>query len=115
MESINEDNFVGRGGWRYLWIRYGRDEAGVRVKCRTLLPEKISPSLLELLAKSALHPLPQAILETRKKGVEIEALVHWQNLSPTEPTWENLAKLKTLFLLEDKEIFKEGRVVRDQE
>ena len=39
IESINEDNFVGRGGWRYLWIRYGRDEAGVRVKCRTLLPE----------------------------------------------------------------------------
>ena len=39
MESINEDNFVGRGGWRYLWIRYGTDETGVRVKCRTLLPE----------------------------------------------------------------------------
>ena len=39
MESINEDNFMGRGGWRYLWMRHGRDEAGVRVKCRTLLPE----------------------------------------------------------------------------
>ncbi|KAG6692475.1 hypothetical protein I3842_10G115900 [Carya illinoinensis] len=39
MESVNEYNFVGRGGWRYLWMRYGRDEAGVRVKCRTLLPE----------------------------------------------------------------------------
>ena len=39
MESVNEDNFVGRDGWRYLWMRYGRDEAGVRVKCRTLLPE----------------------------------------------------------------------------
>ena len=29
MESVNKDNFVGRGGWRYLWMRYGRDEAGV--------------------------------------------------------------------------------------
>ena len=29
MESVNEDNFMGRDGWRYLWMRYGRDEAGV--------------------------------------------------------------------------------------
>ncbi|KAG2681785.1 hypothetical protein I3760_11G159400 [Carya illinoinensis] len=53
--------------------------------------EKISPTLPELPVEEALHPLPQAILETRKKGREIEALVHWKNLSPTEATWENLA------------------------
>ncbi|KAK0583302.1 hypothetical protein LWI29_035547 [Acer saccharum] len=76
--------------------------------------EEISPTLPEVLAESAPHPLPQAILETRKKGGETEVLVHWQNLSPAEATWENLADLKTRFFLEDKEIFKEGRVVKDQ-
>ncbi|KAG7967526.1 hypothetical protein I3843_08G104000 [Carya illinoinensis] len=77
---------------------------------RGLEIKRKSLPLYLLPAKSVLHPLPQAILETCKKGGEIETLVHWQNLSPAEATWENLAELKTRFFLQDKEIFKDGRI-----
>lgn len=61
--------------------------------------EEISPPLPESPATSAPRSIPRAILETRKKGGEKEALVYWQNLSPAEPAWESLAELKTRFFL----------------
>ncbi|CAL5370639.1 unnamed protein product [Camellia sinensis] len=50
-------------------------------------------------------PLPQAILNQRKKKNREEVLVHWQGLSPSDATWENLAELRLRFpeaTLEDK-------------
>jgi hypothetical protein len=61
--------------------------------------EEISPPLPESPATSAPRSIPRAILGTRKKGGEKEALVYWQNLSPAEPAWESLAELKTRFFL----------------
>ncbi|KAK0603012.1 hypothetical protein LWI29_000459 [Acer saccharum] len=53
----------------------------------------------------ALLPVPQAVLDQRKKKGRNEVLIHWRGLSPAESTWESQEVIKEQFpefTLEDK-------------
>ena len=79
----------------------------------SLLKKQVGPQVLvqsELprveVKPTQIHPLAQAILETRMQKGEKELLVHWQGLSPADATWEPLVDFQVrfpYFSLEDKE------------
>ena len=58
----------------------------------------------------ALLPVPQAVLDQRKKKGRNEVLIHWRGLSPAESTWESQEVIKEQFpefTLEDKCVLQE--------
>uniref|UniRef100_A0A2N9IK08 Integrase catalytic domain-containing protein n=1 Tax=Fagus sylvatica TaxID=28930 RepID=A0A2N9IK08_FAGSY len=61
--------------------------------------------LVTLQTQDGISVRPQAILEQRKRRGQIEILIHWQGLSPSKATWEDLRNMKLQFpnlALEDK-------------
>lgn len=80
-------------------------------------PSTLTPLEEEFLCQ---HPLlkPKAILKHRsvlKNGHEYpELLIQWNHQLPEDATWENAAAFKVIFpnfILEDKELTKEGAIV----
>ncbi|EPS68408.1 hypothetical protein M569_06362, partial [Genlisea aurea] len=43
------------------------------------------------------NPTPVAILDKRRNGKKMEALVHWKNHSPADSTWESIEDLQERF------------------
>lgn len=67
---------------------------------------KGSPTLPPLQHED-LHPLPQAILDTRLSKGQTWVLVHWQALSPAEASWEDASAFTgqyPSFIFADKHI-----------
>ena len=75
-----------------------KEKLGAMVSSQPQLP-------VTLQTQDGISVRPQAILEQRKRRGQIEILIHWQGLSPSEATWEDLRNMKLQFpdlALEDK-------------
>lgn len=71
--------------------------------------QMILPHLPEVFEDDRMSPKPQAVLEARVKNKKIGLLIHWQDLSPPEATWEDKEFIQAQFsefFLEEKGVLR---------